>query len=134
MESPGLDVNGEWPDLDGRTCAALIVAEYWHENSLNDPANVIWLRVDETWHLLYFDLGIVYWRGSIQDPSACEMPELNAEIRLMDLGTSQGFVGEVITSIGAREIEGGAAVELRFASGRALVFRNFADRTTYAMS
>jgi hypothetical protein len=126
-----LEVNGEPPKLSGRICEKLVAEEYWHKGALDIPANVVWLRFDGAWYRLYFDCGIVFWRTSEDGPKSYTMPEIDAEVRIANIGEALGLSGDVVLDYQARAIPGGSEVELRFRSGKRAVFQNVDDRTTY---
>lgn len=131
MDSRDLDVDGEWPRLDGRACECLVAEEYWHQGQLDEPANVVWLRSGGTWHRLTIDCGIVFWRAADHGPSACSMSELGAEVRLRDLGRELSLIGKAIAKIGGNAIPRGAEVWVQFQAGPRITFRNLDDRTIY---
>jgi len=132
MGSPLIDINGTQPDLVGHTCTDLVVEEYWHKGELDVPANVIWLHIDSAWHRLYFDCGIVFWRvHDGEGPKAYDMPELESQARLKDLGKALGVAGRIIGDVSTRLIEHGAEVALIWDSGEYLVFRHVDDKTCY---
>ena len=127
-----LEVNGEPPPLDGRVCEGLIAEEYWHNGVIDEPANVVWLRFNRTWHRLYFDCGIVFWRTAVDEPRPYTMPELHAEVKLADLGKMLGIAGDILRHYEMRPVSAGSEVQFSFESGRVVVFKNVDDRTTYA--
>ncbi len=132
MDSPSTEINGTQPDLVGCTCTDLVLEELWHQGELDVPANVIWLHIDSSWHRLYFDCGIVFWRAHCgEGPKAYDMPGLESQARLKDLGTELGVVGRIIGDVSTRSIEHGAEVALMWDSGEYLVFRDVDDRTSY---
>jgi hypothetical protein len=131
MESGDLEVHGEWPHRRGQTCDACIAEEYWHEGTLDVPANVVWLRTGVTWHRLAIDCGVVFWRTADAGPKAYEMPELCGEVRLRDIGRELGLTGETIDEIAGAPAVGGADVWIGFRSGLRVTFRDRDDHTTY---
>lgn len=126
-----LDVNGEQPNLNGFPCEAMIAEEHWHDGQLCDPANVAWLRFCRTWHRLHFYCGIIFWRTSETGPEAYVTAELGGEVRLVDLGTERGLVGDELASCDAGLITGGSEVRLVFRSGKSITFQNVDDVTSY---
>ena len=60
---PLLTVNGTEPNLLGQTCTGLVVQSFYEHTVLVDPANVTYFRFGETWHRIYFEPGVVFWRS-----------------------------------------------------------------------
>ena len=131
MDSRDLQVMGEWTQLAGSRCDSLLVEQYWHEGRLCEPANVVWLHVGATWHRLTIDCGVVFWRKSDAGPAPHEMPELDAEVRLKDIGHETGLIGGLIDGVVGSAIPGGAEVSIVLRSGQTLTFRNLDDHTAY---
>ena len=127
-----LEIQGQPPALDLVEIDALICEQYWYRGELNVPANVVHIRVGPTWHRLCFDCGIIFWRTSSGAPVPYAMPELDAEVRLDDIGSRLGVAGEVIETYEASAIEGGSQVAFLFAGDRQIVFKNIDDLTTIA--
>lgn len=129
-----LEVHGEPPRLASLRCEGVLCEQYWYRGELDDPANVIYLRFESRWHRLTFDNGIVFWRMRSESPAPYLMPELEAEVKLDDLGARLGLVGRVLDSYVGRAIRGGAEIEFRFEGGVDVLFRNVDDRTTIVAS
>ena len=127
-----LEVHGDPPNLDGQVCESVLAEEYWYMGNLGEPANVVWIRCSGIWHRLCFDFGIIFWRRSTDGPRPYTMPELDGEVRITDVGTMLGLIGDVIIRYDMQSIPDGSEVCFRFASGKNLVLRNVNDRTTYA--
>jgi len=123
------DIIGSPPALAARTCDELICEQYWYRGRLEAPFNVIHLRFASEWHRLTFKNKVVLWRVGSARPEPYAMPEIEAEIRLDNLGARLGLAGRTLTSYEIRGVPGGAEAEFRFGGGPALVFRNVADQT-----
>ena len=124
-----LEVHGTAPELASLRCDELLCEQYWHRGTLEDPANVVYLRFGSRWHRLTFDHGIVFWRTPSKRPAPYTMPELEAEAKIDNLGTRLGVAGRVLDSYEARAVPGGSEVEFRFEGGVQVLFRNVADHT-----
>jgi hypothetical protein len=124
-----LEVHGTPPELASLACDELLCEQYWHEGSLEEPANVIFLRFASDWHRLCFDHGIVFWRTQSERPAPYAMPSLESETRIDDLGARLGVAGRVLNSYEARAVPGGSEIEFRFAGGVNVLFRNVGDHT-----
>lgn len=131
MDRAVLEVHGEWPQLAGSRCDAVIAEQYWHDGELSEPANVIWLRADSAWHRLVIDCGVVFWRSADVGPEAYGMSGLGGAVRLEDVGRELDLAGEIIDGITGVAVPGGADVWIGFRSGRRITFRNRDDHTTY---
>lgn len=59
------------------------------------------------------------------------MSELNAEVRVGDLGQEHGMDGAVLAGHVTRPLHGGAEVDLTFASGAKQLVRHVNNLTTY---
>ena len=122
---------GEAPDLNGQVCESLLAEEYWYEGELSSPANVVWIRISNAWHRLAIDNGVIFWRRSADSPKEYTMPELNAEVRIADIGKALRLTGELMVGYNARRISGGSEIEFGFGTGKRLLFRNVDDQTDY---
>ncbi|HEX5725587.1 MAG TPA: hypothetical protein VFX98_08985 [Longimicrobiaceae bacterium] len=128
---PGLDVNGDPPDLRGLRCDALLCDEYRFQGKLENAANVVYLYFGGSWHRLYFDWGIVFWRPYHGPPEAVEPTEDGAAFPLVDLAARFGLAGVRLRGYRMEPLPLGARVTFEFENGVALAFRNEDDRTTY---
>jgi hypothetical protein len=134
MSSSGFDIVGEQPDLAGTRCEALLVERHFFDGELLDEANVIWLKTRSTWHRLYFEPGVVFWRTATEPPHAYEMPDIKSVVRLSDLGSRFGLEGDLVTKLEVNASDGALEVVIRFEVGRAIAFHNQNDRTTYRLT
>jgi len=126
------ELNGEWPDLDGKTLQGLLAQECWYQKDLEEEANVVLIKVEGAWHHLYFDMDTLFCRMSQDEPHE-DKPEEVAEIsyHLRDLGAELDLVGRVIQGCTARVIPGGSELELGFEGGRKIYFKNIDNLTRY---
>ena len=126
------ELNGEWPDLEGKTLQGLLAQECWYQKDLEEEANVVLIKVEGSWHHIYFDMGTLFCRMSQDEPGEIK-PEDGAEIsyHLRDLGTELDLVGRGINSCTARTIPGGSELELAFEGGRKISFKNIDNLTRY---
>jgi len=131
MTAEKVETYGEPPNLVGLICEALLAEQYWHRGELSDSANVVWLRFKDSWYRLFFEFSAVNWRASDKGPEAYEMPELEAEVRIVDLADQFGLVGDALSSYEAAPIEGGSEVRFEFRSGKSIAFRSVNDATSY---
>ena len=128
------ELNGEWPDLEGKTLQGLFAQECWYQKDLEEEANVVLIKVEESWHHLYFDMGTLFCRMTQDEPHEGK-PEDGTEIsyHLRDLGAELHLVGRLIQSCTARTIPGGSELKLGFEGGKEISFKNV-DNMTSVMS
>ncbi len=126
-----LEIQGQPPSLGGKKCDALVCYEHWHQGSLIEPANVIFIRADGEWHKLFFDSGIIFWKSGVEPDPSFDAPEIASIFRLVDLGHRLDLVGHRIAACDAAPTPQGAKVTLTFDSGRSVVFETANDVTSY---
>lgn len=131
MRSNEFEVQGQWPSINGEIVDALLCQEYYYEGALAEPANVIYFKVGSVWHRLTLDCGVIFWRREEVGPEAYAAPEINAEYKIIDLGTRLGIVGSVIITLEPSPVPGGVGVSVLFSNGRRTFFKNQDDVTTY---
>jgi hypothetical protein len=131
MKKNELEINGEWPELEGKTLQELLAQECWYQKDLEEEANVVLIKVEGTWHHLYFDMGTLFCRMSQDEPKEIT-PEDSAEIsyHLRDLGADLDLVGRVIESCTARLIPGGSKVEIGLEGDKKISFKNVNNMTS----
>ncbi|MBN3494071.1 hypothetical protein [Vibrio neptunius] len=129
--SENLEINGEVPNLVDQILEDLLCAEMWFEGTLEEPANVIYLKVNGNWFRHYFDYGIVFWRSQDKAPESYEMQELDSYFKLVDLANNFGFKGLKIKRFDAYTIEGGSESVFTFDNSSSIVFSNINDVTVY---
>lgn len=122
LDIPPEDLNGSPPDLEGEVCEALLCQEFWYRDELDDPCNVVYIKTLDVWHRLYFDYGIVFWRGADGPPESFRAPEIEGAYRVVDYGTEAGIVGARIESMSIVREESGSAVQLHFEQGPIIRF------------
>ena len=126
-----LDINGSPPSVTGKVCQELLAEDYYFAGVLDSPASVVHFQIGCAWYRLYFDCGIIFWRNSDAPPEGCQMPELNAEFRIRDLGEDYKIRGALFDGIAMYAIEGGAEVKFSFSGNRVIYFSDINDTTTH---
>ena len=122
-----VDFNGQPPALIGLVCTGLVVQHFYDGHTLADQASVVFLRFDDTWHRIYFETGIVFWRSG-QAPAAPVNSTLAHGLLLNDLSEMPGVVGHRLDHIAycgtargdvsVRPVfQGGAALSLHYDTG-----------------
>jgi len=130
MADQELDVNGQPPNLRGKTCEALLLSQFFQSGDLVEPANVIHLKFGGEWHRLYFDHGIIFWRSSDQ-PTPWTDTDEEWQSPLLDLGREAGLVGSTLLQYSMTPTPAGSRVDFYFADGRRVSFEDSNDRTDY---
>ncbi len=132
MKNEPLEIDGNWPDLEGKRLQQLLAQECWYQKNLKEEANVVLIKVEERWYHLYFDIGIVFWRISSDEPHESK-PEDTVEYsyHLRDLGVDLDLAGRVIQSCTAKAGPGGSEVEFSFEGGKKISFTNVDNLTSY---
>jgi hypothetical protein len=123
------DIHGNAPVLEDVICDAILCEQYWYKGQLTEPANVVHLFVAGQWHRLAIDMGIMFWRVSSAAPEPYQMGDIEAEVRLDDLGDRLDFAGLKLESYIPSVIPGGSQVRFNFKGGRSVTFKNVDDRT-----
>lgn len=132
MES--LEINGDAPQLAGLLCDAILCVEYQHAGQLVEPANVVYLCFGGTWHRLYFDYGIIFWRPGECGPESYEAPELDSSYPVVDVAAERGLLGQRLSRYEMEPIKGGSRVCFVFEGGKSLAFSSVDDVTSYQAS
>jgi len=127
-----LEIHGTQPSVEGLACEGLFAEEFWQNGNLASSANVVYFLVAGIWHRLAIDCGIIFWRLAKEVPKPYKMPELHAEVRIIDLGVQYGIKGKTLDSIQAAPIEGGSVVTLNFRGSKTIRFSNFNDSTNHS--
>ena len=132
MKNDPLEMDGDWPDIEGKRLQQLLAQECWYQKDLEEEANVVLIKVEERWYHLYFDIGIVFWRISRDEPHESK-PEDTEEFfyHLRDLGADLDLAGRVIQSCTAKAIPGGVEVVFHFEGGKKISFKNVDNLTRY---
>ncbi len=126
-----LEVVGAWPSFEGEKLEELLCSEMWYQGKVEEPANVVHLKIKGHWHRLYFDYGIVFWRKENEAPMEFEAPEWESHFKLVNIGDNYDLKEKVVESVSGRVIPKGSEVELRFQGGKSIVFSNAEDQTTF---
>jgi hypothetical protein len=122
-----LDISGDQPALEGSLCEAFLLQEHWYKGALSDPANVTFMQFSGSWHRLYFDHAMIFWRTQSDSPAAFDLPEIDARYPLRDLGKELGLIGKPVVSIRPQLIPDGSEVSIRFGEGPTVTLRSELD-------
>ena len=97
-----LEINGIWPVLENGMLEELLCSEMWYQGKLEEPANVIFLKVNGNWYRLYFNYGIIFWRVDKEGPKEYTMPKYESHFKVVDVGRNYGLVNNLIESVVGR--------------------------------
>ena len=123
-----LEVNGHWPQIEKQFLQEMIVQEFWYDGVLEEPANVVYLKIDSDWLRLYFDCGIVFWREDnegLEDQLASRGSDTSYP--LIDLAEHLGVKGAEIIQCTGKVVPGGSEVELQFRDKPPIIFQCIND-------
>ena len=125
-------INGDPPALAGVVLQAMICTQHWPDGEFEDAANVIYFRIHDTWHRLYFDFGTVFWRCDVTEvPDYPGPPSVDAPFVNSDLDAELAIAGRTIASCVTEPVgEYDSKVTFNFAGGGALSFTCIEDLTT----
>ncbi|MGL4573732.1 MAG: hypothetical protein ACRCV9_02975 [Burkholderiaceae bacterium] len=119
--------NGSPPEIVGQRCASLVVQHFYDGFTLRDPANVVFLRFQETWYRIYFETGTVFWRSG-DSPEQPVNSTLEHGLLLNDLSELSSIVGHDLIEIEYSATErGDVSVDFRFDGGALLSLRYETD-------
>jgi len=127
-----LEIHGDWPVLEGGILEELLISEMWYQDKIEELANVIYLKVNENWHRLCFDFGIIFWREVEEGPKEYTILEWESHFKIVDVGRKYGLVNNVIESVEGRVLPNQASeVTIKMANEKVITFSNIDDNTTY---
>jgi len=126
-----LSINGEWPQLEGKLLQEMLCHEMYYEGKLEELANVVYLKVDEKWHRLYFDYEIIFWRNENTAPKDYTMPEYSSYFKLADVASKYSFKDSMIVEVTAHRVENGVEVGIYFNNGKKIIFSSINDVSNY---
>ena len=112
----------------GRSIEAVLLVEFWHHDTLRDPANTLHLKVSgQPWLQASFDGGDLYWRTAGAPPDAFDVPEEGWSYRVADVGADERLVGARVAGVFVGETEAGSELRLELGEGRCLCYRTAHD-------
>ncbi len=126
-----IDVNGEWPSIEGKILQEMFCVEMYYEGQLEETANITFLKVEDKWLRLYFDCEIVFWRYNEPPSESCEMPEHKSYFKNRDVATELGFKSEKITSLELRNTNPGVDIEFKFENEKNIILYDIHDKSNF---
>ena len=125
-----LEIDGQPPRLINQLCEELICQQYWYQGKLAQEVDTLFLKVNERWHQLYFDAGIVFWRIQQQAPVPVEQPAGSPfAYPLINISEQFAIKGCIITDCITEPLVEGARVTLVF-EGKGTLFITHSDNRT----
>ncbi|GEM_PF-1089384 len=125
-----IDINGNPPELRGAKVDELLLQTFWYDGHLEDEANVVYLQTDKSWHRLYFDCGIIFWRPDMEGPKAFHYKNDDgslSDFKITDFGRDHGLIGKRIEDYSMEPIHGGSRVRFKMQDGYEFGFENVDD-------
>ena len=110
----------------------MVCTEHCPDGVREDAANVVYFRIHDTWHRLYFDIGCVFWRCDVQEiPDYPGPPSAIETFVNVDLGRDLAISGRTIASCVTTPIdERDSKVTFNFSGGGSLSFTCIGDITS----
>lgn len=126
-----LETNGIPPRLAGHECEELICQQYWLRGGLEQEVDGLFFKVNGRWHQLYFDAGIVFWRGLPQAPTAFEHQAHDPFVfRLVDVGKKFGVKEDFIADCVTEPLIDGVRVSVVFENKGTLIVKHVANKSS----
>lgn len=110
-----LEIKGIPPKLSGRDCEELICQQYWYKGKLANEVDILCIKSNGRWHLLYFENGTIFWR--MQDDAPIPFEEEKDDpfkYPHVDLGERFGVKNHMIDDCVAESMPNGARVIITF--------------------
>lgn len=105
------ETNGIPPRLNGRTCEELICQQYWYNGKLTKSVDILYIKTNGRWHLLYFENSTIFWRSQDNAPCPFEAKEGDPfKYPFVDLGMSYGVKGDTFADCVIESLPDGARV------------------------
>lgn len=110
-----LETNGIPPKLSGRECQELICQQYWYQGKLENEVDMLSIKANDRWHLLYFENGVIYWRLQKEGPKPFEEKDEDPfKYPHIDLAAQYGIKGHMIEDCESQAMPDGARVIITF--------------------
>jgi len=130
--SLSFELNGTAPELSGQVCEGFVCQALRCEGK-EASAHISYLQFNGTWHRLYFEYHIVFWRpvGAVMNP--WDLPVETSDIWFTDVGTLAGIIDQKLASYEMLATERGSKVAFHFAKGRSIVIEDRDDLACYSI-
>ena len=125
-----LETNGIPPKLTGRACEELICQQYWYEGKLAKEVDILSIKSNGRWHLLYFENSTIYWRMQDEAPIPFEEKEGDPfKYPHLDLGLSYGVKGDTVDDCVSESMPDGARVIISFEQAGKVIISSIDNQT-----
>jgi hypothetical protein len=126
-----LEINGIPPKLTNQECEELICQQYWYRGKLVQEVDVLSLKVNGRWHQLYFETGIVFWRGLEEAPKPFEQqPDDPFKYPLINLGEQLDVKNAIISDCATDPLVEGVRVSISFENKGSLIIKHVDNKTS----
>lgn len=125
-----LESSGIPPKLSGQECQELICQQYWYRGKLEKEMDMLFIKVNDRWHLLYFENGVIYWRLQEEEPAPFEEKEEDLfKYPHIDLAAKYDFKGNLMEDCESQAMPDGARVIITFEQSDKLIVSCINDQT-----
>jgi hypothetical protein len=123
-----LEINGIPPRLTNQLCKELLCQQYWYHGKLAQEVDALYFKVNERWHQLYFDAGMVFWRIQQEAPIEQQAGTTFA-YPLINIGEKFGIKNCIIADCITEPLNEGARVTMVFEDKGALFITHSDNKT-----
>ncbi|MGD8784673.1 MAG: hypothetical protein PVG75_09550 [Thioalkalispiraceae bacterium] len=125
-----LEIDGRPPKLINQLCEELFCQQYWSRGKLIQEVDILLLKINQRWHQLYFDAGIVFWRLQRDTPVPVEpRPDAAFTYPLINLGIKYGLRDSFILDCLTEPLVDGARVTMVFEEKGSLLITHSENKT-----
>ena len=128
-----LEINGAPPEIAGRVCEGFVCEGYTYRGEPISTANVTYLRFGGTWHRLYFEPYLIFWRPFGEEPNPWEVQEQSWDYPHTNIGQLAGVQGQVLDSYEMSPTPEGSKVVFYFHNGRIVEIEDKTDVASYTV-
>ena len=125
-----ISINGSTPNLENHFLQELITLEHWSNGIKQEDANVVYLKISNSWLRIYFDYEILFFRES-KKPS---VDTCDKTLLLKNWGKKLHIKDKKIISFEIRTIAEGVEFKLSFSNKKTFIVQSVNDLTTVVIS
>jgi hypothetical protein len=117
-----LESSGIPPRLSGQKCQELICQQYWYRGKLEKELDMLFIMVNDRWHVLYFENEVIYWRHLQEEPTPFSGEEEDLfKYPHIDLAARHNLKGEVMEDCELQSMPDGSRVIIIFEQAGRLI-------------
>jgi hypothetical protein len=90
---------GPEPQVAGKQCDGLICEQFIADGVLVSTANVVYLKVEGSWHRLAIDHPTIHWRPQLAVPQPWSVAEKGWEYPHVDVAATSQLIGLTLLAI-----------------------------------